>query len=33
MIVIDKEAPLVTVIVRFLVTPAHQAQLLVLTES
>ena len=33
MIVIDKEAPLVTVIVRFLVTPAHQAQLLVLTEE
>ncbi len=32
MVIIDKEAPLVTVIVRFLVAPAHQERLLALTE-
>jgi tetracenomycin F1 monooxygenase len=33
MVVIDKEAPLVTVIVRFLLAPEHQERLLDLTET
>jgi tetracenomycin F1 monooxygenase len=33
MVIIDQKAPLVTVIVRFLVSPAHQERLLDLTET
>jgi len=33
MVIIDKEAPLVTVIVRFLVAPVHQERLLTITET